>query len=122
MSSFSVTITGGNEAIAAFRQATANMRRQANDIIHQTGENTVTDTQKNLTDQGAVKTGRLRGSYQATQEDLASTVGSDVPYAPPIEFGHHTRSGSFVAARPALFPAFEKNRVWMVDQLEAMKV
>ena len=50
-----------------------------------------------------VRTGRLRASYQYTKvSDTECTVGSDVPYAPPVEFGTHKMS-----AQPHLFPGFQ---------------
>ena len=38
---------------------------------------------------------------------IIAVVGSGIEYAAYVEFGHHTRGGSFVAARPYLGPAVE---------------
>jgi len=46
-----------------------------------------------------VKTGNLRASERIEKEKLLRRIGPDISkasYAPFVEFGHHTRSGSFV--------------------------
>lgn len=55
-----------------------------------------------------VKTGRLRNSITHQQfSDNTEMVGTNVEYAPYVELGHHTSSGSFVAGKPFLRPAAE---------------
>lgn len=60
-----------------------------------------------LTRQRAVDTGRLRSSYKAIfkRNGLGAEVGTNVEYAPFIEFGT-----SRMRARPSLFPAAEQER------------
>ena len=59
-----------------------------------------------------VDTGRLRASITHAYSDdddnkVILLVGTNVEYAPYVELGHHTSSGSMVAARPFLRPAAE---------------
>ena len=55
-----------------------------------------------------VDTGRLRNSITHQQyDDYTEVIGTNVEYAPYVELGHHTASGSFVAGRPYLRPAAE---------------
>lgn len=55
-----------------------------------------------------VDTGNLRNSitHQRYDEDT-EVVGSNVEYAPYVELGHHTPSGSFVKPHAFLRPAAE---------------
>lgn len=62
-----------------------------------------------ITAVGAVDTGRLRDSIEFDVEDKTLYVGTNVEYAPYVEFGHKTTKGNDVAARPYLRPAIEKN-------------
>lgn len=55
-----------------------------------------------------VDTGRLRNSITHQQYDEnTEIVGTNVEYAPYVELGHHTSSGSFVQGKPFLRPAAE---------------
>ena len=57
-----------------------------------------------------VDTGRLRNSITHQQYDESTEViGTNVEYAPHVELGHHTRSGSKVEAKPFLRPAAENH-------------
>ena len=57
-----------------------------------------------------VDTGNLRNSitHQRYSDDT-EVIGTNVEYAPYVELGHHTKSGSPVAARPFLRPAAENH-------------
>jgi len=59
--------------------------------------------------------GALANSYASGVEPLNSQktkwlVYTDKDYAAPLEYGHPTKSGSFVAARPHLTPVAEEER------------
>ena len=55
-----------------------------------------------------VDTGRLRNSITHQQYDEnTEVIGSNVEYAPHVELGHHTKSGTMVAGQPFLRPAAE---------------
>ena len=57
-----------------------------------------------------VDTGRLRNSITHQQYDEnTEVIGTNVEYAPYVELGHHTPSGSEVAAKPFLRPAAENH-------------
>lgn len=70
-----------------------------------------------------VKTGNLKGSMtsEVSQEEKAVYVGTDVEYAPSVEFGHHQEVGryvpaigkrlvrEFVPAKPFLKPAIQNH-------------
>ena len=62
-----------------------------------------------------VDTGRLRSSITTERKGLTLSVGSNVKYAPFIEFG--TRR---MAAQPFLFPAAESQRIAFVANLKAI--
>ena len=60
-----------------------------------------------------VRTGNLKNSItheQSTQEVNTELIGSDVEYAPYVELGHMTSSGSFVSPKPYLKPAVENHK------------
>ena len=58
-----------------------------------------------------VDTGNLRNSItHARYDENTEVIGTNVEYAPPVELGHHTRSGKHVAAKPFLRPAVEDHR------------
>ena len=54
-----------------------------------------------------VLTGALRNSAFHRTTGLKTVIGFTAEHAEPVEFGHVTKSGSFVAARPYLLPAVE---------------
>jgi HK97 gp10 family phage protein len=66
-----------------------------------------------------VLTGRLRGSitYQIVNPQEAK-VGTNVEYAPYVEFGHKAGGGSFVPAYPFLGPVVEQVK----DQLPGVYI
>lgn len=52
-------------------------------------------------------TGELRDSIGHQTQGMKVTIYATAEHAAPVEFGHVTRSGSFVAARPYMQPALE---------------
>lgn len=57
-----------------------------------------------------VDTGNLRNSITHQQyDDNTEVIGTNVEYAPYVELGHHTKSGSFVPGKPYLRPAAENH-------------
>lgn len=58
-----------------------------------------------------VDTGALQKSLYVEQDAQGVvTVGAAEDYAPDVELGHHTRSGSWVAPQPYLTPAYEQHQ------------
>lgn len=67
-----------------------------------------------------VLTGNLKRSIQYAPKPPAKGyvhVGTNVEYAPPIEFGHRTKSGSHVSARPFLRPALDSLNQRVVNRI-----
>lgn len=69
-----------------------------------------------------VDTGRLRSSIQYKKTSaLSCTVGTNVKYARPVEFGHVTRNHkSHVPARPFLFPSYIDTKKGLMTELKAL--
>lgn len=68
-----------------------------------------------------VDTGRLRSSIQYENKGLYKCIcETTVEYAVPVEMGHHTRSGSWVAPQPFLGPAYEQAKAELMDKLKAI--
>ncbi len=55
-----------------------------------------------------VDSGNLKASLHYERGDMTCSVGTAVKYAPYVELGHHTHSGSWVPAQPFLFPAYQQ--------------
>lgn len=63
-------------------------------------------------------TGELHDSIDYEVNGLNGTLFADSEHALPIEFGHRTRSGSFVAARPYLRPAADETFDYLVKLVQ----
>lgn len=67
------------------------------------------------------KGGRLRSSYKYKRTGwMECKVGTNTKYAPPVEFGHETRSGGHVAAKPHLFPGYLDGKRALEDDLKSI--
>lgn len=71
-----------------------------------------------------VDTGRLRSSIQYVNGGLMRcTVGTNLRYSAPVEFGHVTRNHhSYVAPRAYLRPSFEMARTELITALKGLKI
>ena len=129
MADFEFTLTSNRELIES---ATAEAIQTALEAV---GTQAVAHAVAEITAQGAVDTGRLRNSITKAVEDQTVYVGTNVEYAPYVEFGtgiyvsggrqtpwsyqdskgnwHKTRG---MKPRPFLRPAFEKN----LDEFKAI--
>ena len=56
---------------------------------------------------GKVYVTRSHNKRMGSYDESTEVIGTNVEYAPYVELGHHTASGSFVAGRPYLRPAAE---------------
>lgn len=84
-------------------QALHDSKEKALEVIGQQAQNYAT---LQLYPGHGVDTGRLRGSIDHAQvDDDTEAIGTNVEYAPYIEFGHRTPYGGFVAPIPFLKPA-----------------
>lgn len=65
-----------------------------------------------------VDTGRLRASIQYNKTgDYSAEVGTNVSYAPYVEYGTHK-----MAPRPFLFPAAMRAKTNLLQEIQAIKV
>lgn len=116
MATFQIRISGNPGA--AIQAKIDSIKQQANAAVQFAGLNT-----EGLAKRACpVDTGRLRSSIAYVKETESSCrVGTDVFYAVWVESGHHTRSGSFVAPRPFLLPAFKSAVSQLKQDLKAIK-
>ncbi len=99
----SVTISGQAQVLAAMNLAVAGLTDATDRAIQSAGLACEADAKGRC----PVDTGRLRASIEYQRTGLCECqVGTNVSYAPYVELGHHTRSGSWVPAQPFLFPAY----------------
>lgn len=79
------------------------------------------DTEAGAKQNCPVDTGRLRSSIKYTKTGPCKcSIGTNVKYARPIEFGHRTRNGKHVAARPFLFPAYATAKKNLLTELQSL--
>lgn len=57
-----------------------------------------------------VDTGRLRASINVKREFLVKVIGTNVEYAPFVEYGQPEGTGPSGGPKPFMRPAFENNR------------
>ena len=57
-----------------------------------------------------VDTGRLRASINVKREFLVKVIGTNVEYAPHVEYGSPEGTGPSGGPKPFMRPAFENNR------------
>jgi len=102
MARISVHLEGGGEVKRAISRVSDAMRHGVVDAVSQTA----TDVEQMTKEGCPVDTGRLRSSYRATyyKGGMAAEVGTDVQYAPFVEFGTLDPPRS---PQPHLFPAWE---------------
>lgn len=63
-------------------------------------------------------TGELSDSIDYEVNGTTGTLFADAEHALPVEFGHRTRSGSFVAPRPYLRPAADETFDYLVKLIQ----
>lgn len=116
MATFQIKIAGNPRA--AMQAKIDHIKKHANAIVQFAGLNC-----EGLAKQACpVDTGRLRSSIKYTKVTESScTCGTSVNYARPVEMGHVTRSGSFVAPRPYLQPGFQQAQKQCLQELKAIK-
>ena len=96
----------------SYRKEVENATEQAiQRALETVGGMAESDVKVQITKNRSVVTGNLRNSITHQQYDNnTEVVGTNVEYAPYVELGHHTRSGSFVSAKPYMRPAIENNK------------
>lgn len=87
----------------------ASMDAKAEQAVDTVSESVLTDIKSHA----PVATGRMRDSYYKATTGPATRElrsGDDLDYPWWVEFGHHTRSDSWVPAQPHFAPAFDRAR------------
>lgn len=136
-----VEIKGLQSTIAKLRTLGRDLDKVVDNSLHKSAYDIKRDTENNIEAVDAVDTGRLRNSITVEKVGKCRyAVGTNVEYAPPVEFGtgskgdpavaHTTKikwvycdpSGQFHTAypqpaRPFLRPAFEANRQRVKDNI-----
>lgn len=135
MAAHCVTIKGLSEMVRKLRALGQNVDKIADNSLHRSAYDLKREVEDRIEAVGAVDTGRLRNSITIKKiAECQYAVGTDVEYAPPIEFGtgfmgdpavpHTTRSrwvyfnpakGEYRTAypqpaRPFMRPAFNAKR------------
>ena len=88
MAKSGMTITGLEQVVKNLEAYTANKRKQIMGVLDMSALNIETYAKENLGNAGAVDEGRLRSSVvRQAIGDMVRTVGTNVEYAPAIEFG-----------------------------------
>jgi HK97 gp10 family phage protein len=110
--SVKVTVTGQTEVRAALAKLSRSVHAQAKQVVAATCLHVETGAKMRC----PVRTGRLRSSIHSdiASDGLSGTVGTNVVYARPVEFGSRGR-----APKPFLIPAFEAERLKFVAALRA---
>ena len=125
---FKLTITDNSPEVLA---ALANAMDRAFDAI---GETAVGYAEDNITKNGSVDTGNLRGSLTYAHDDKEIVIGTNVEYAAAVELGHRQEVGRYVPAigkrlvnahvpgkpflKPAITEHMDEYRELLKDSLE----
>lgn len=105
-----VTVDGLNEVEWTFDELNPKISKRVRDVVNEISLN----VQRGAKQRCPVDTGRLRSSIHIIfrKDGLGSEVGTDVEYAPYVEFGTKRMS-----AQPYLFPAWEEYRDEYVERM-----
>lgn len=109
-----VEIVGMQAVFSLIDQQIADIETAANEAVQAAGIECQAEAKRLC----PVDTGRLRSSIQYNPGHLECTVGTNVEYAPFVEFPHRSRSGRTIAGKSFLFPAFEIARRRLEDELK----
>jgi len=66
-----------------------------------------------------VDTGRLRASINVKRDFLIKAIGTNVEYAPHVEYGSPEGTGPSGGPKPYMRPAFEKNKKRVAEFFKA---
>ncbi|HEY0004529.1 MAG TPA: HK97 gp10 family phage protein [Pyrinomonadaceae bacterium] len=91
--------------------------RLINQVAHGTKEDAIEGAPE---DTGFLKS-KIEVTEEATPEKPQAKLESGAPYSEPVNFGHHTRSGSFVAADPFFTSAVERAPARAAEAAESMR-
>jgi HK97 gp10 family phage protein len=140
-----VTVKNKSKVIAEIEAYTSAQKRNVKNALKKTAQRIERDAKENLTNNGSVKTGRLRSSITHVKvDDYLWQAGTNVKYGKYVEFGTSphkitprskkalafTKNGKKVVvksvmhpgskAKPFLLPAAEENRRRLVQDIKGM--
>jgi HK97 gp10 family phage protein len=103
------------EGMSALRRALLNVDAEGRRTVQREVFRSLLNVQRRAKERCPVDTGRLRNSIaiEPADEGLSGTVGTNVEYAPYVEFG--TR---YMPAQPFLLPAIEEEQPEFVRRLK----
>lgn len=122
MAKITVKLEGEREFQIDLMKLRGKIRKDVRVFTKGTGVKIADTAKQNLTVNGSVVTGTLRRSMTSDFHEAKcySEAGTNVKYAPPVEFGHRQTPGRYVhairrrlkaarvAAKPFLTPAYKR--------------
>lgn len=110
-------LEGFEEFEKTLNNASKNFNKQSDKALKRVGLKLLREVKKNT----PVDTGYLRRSWDIEQKSNYIEIGTNLKYAPHVEFGHRTRGGKgFVEGRYMLTKSVEKVEKSLNDELEIM--
>ena len=122
MAKITIKLVGEKEFQIDLNHLKKKIRKDVGVLTKGTGVKIADQSKKNLTVNRSVVTGTLRRSMTSEYHEarIYSEAGTNVSYAPPVEFGHRQTPGRYVhairrrlkaarvAAKPFLTPAYKR--------------
>jgi hypothetical protein len=101
-----ITIKGGDQ----FKSILQKIADEHPEVLDAALDDTADAMSLSAQIQVPVDTGRLRASINVKREFLVKVIGTNVKYAPHVEYGSPEGTGPNGGPRPFMRPAFENNR------------
>jgi len=101
-----ITIKGGDQ----FKSILQKIADEHPEVLDAALDDTADAMSLSAQIQVPVDTGRLRASINVKREFLVKVIGTNVKYAPHVEYGSPEGTGPNGGPSPFMRPAFEKNR------------
>jgi len=101
-----ITIKGGDKFKSTLQKIAEKHPKVMDQALDDTADAMSLDAQRIV----PVDTGRLRASINVKREFLVKVIGTNVEYAPHVEYGQPEGTGPSGGPKPFMRPAFENNR------------
>ena len=101
-----ITIKGGDKFKASLKKLAEKHPKVMDQALDDTADLMLKIFQRIV----PVDTGRLRASINVKREFLVKVIGTNVEYAPFVEYGQPEGTGPNGGPKPFMRPAFENNR------------
>tara|TARA_Y100001970_G_C14205403_1_gene843643 strand:- start:1082 stop:1426 length:345 start_codon:yes stop_codon:yes gene_type:complete len=101
-----ITIKGGD----AFKKKLQDLAAEYPEVMDQALDDTADAMSLDAQRMVPVDTGRLRASINVKRDFLIKAIGTNVEYAPHVEYGSPEGTGPNGGPKPYMRPAFEKNK------------